>query len=218
MMRRIPLLQTRLPWSYFHATLGLIAINLVVFLLTELDSSHGYGQVGWSDWLAMSPSDVIEGGAWWQLFTYMYVHSGVSHIFFNMLGLFMFGTAVEQEMGSWEFLLYYHLTGALAGLASLGIYWVTGQDNVQLIGASGAVFAVMLAFAAFRPHARILLFFVLPLRARTVVLLYAAIELFSEVLGYSAGVAHLTHLAGFLFAFLYLLIRLRVNAWRQFWL
>jgi membrane associated rhomboid family serine protease len=217
-MRRIPLLQTPLPRTYFHATLVLVAVNLLVFLLTELDQgSRGFREAGLADWLAMSPVDVVNRGAWWQLVTYMYVHSGINHIFFNMLGLFMFGMAVEEELGSWEFLLYYHVTGALAGLASLGIYWVTGQEQVQLLGASGAVLAVTLAFAAFRPHARVLLFFVLPLRARTVVLLYAAIELFNEVLGYAAGVAHLTHLAGLLFGFLYLLVRLRVNAWREFW-
>lgn len=210
MSRRIPLLQTPLPRAYFHGTLLLVALNLLVFLLTEISPR-------WQVILGMTPIAVVDHGTWWQLATYMYVHGGFSHIFFNMLGLFFFGLAVEEELGSWEFLVFYHVTGFLAGLASLGIYWFTGQYGVTLFGASGAVFAVTLAFAAFRPHARVLLFFFLPLRARSLVILYAAIELFSELLNPYGGVAHMTHLAGFLFAFLYLLLRLRVNAWRQFW-
>jgi len=210
MTRITPLFQRALPRSYFYATLGVIALNLLVFLWTEIDrTSMGL--------LAMNPLAVVSEGAWWQVFTYMYVHADVSHILFNMLGLFFFGLAVEEEMGSWEFLAFYHVTGVLAGLASLGIYWLTGQFEVYLLGASGAVFAVTLAFAAYRPHARVLVFFVIPLRARTLVILYAAFEVFSQVFNPYGGVAHLTHLAGFLFAFLYLLLRLRINAWKAFW-
>ncbi len=74
-----------------------------------------------------------------------------------------------------------------------------------------------LAFAAYRPHARVLVFFIIPLRARSLVILYVAFELFSQILDPFGGVAHLTHLAGFVFAFLYLLLRLRINAWKAFW-
>lgn len=210
MTKITPLYQRRLPRSYFYATLGIIALNLGVYVFTELfRDSLGL-------W-AMNPVAVVVDGQWWQVFTYMYAHGDLSHILFNMLGLFFFGTAVEEEMGSWEFLLFYHVTGVLAGLASLGIYWVTGQFGVYLLGASGAIFAVTLAFAAYRPHARVLVFFVIPLRARSLVILYAAFEVFSQLFDPYGGVAHLTHLAGFLFAFLYLLVRLRLNAWTAFW-
>jgi len=210
MTRITPLFQRTLPRTYFYATLGVIALNLLVFLITEIDRT----MLGL---LALNPMAVVAEGAWWQVVTYMYAHADVSHILFNMLGLFFFGTAVEEEVGSWEFLAFYHLTGILAGLASLGIYWITGQFGVYLLGASGAVFAVTLAFAAFRPHARVLVFFVIPLRARSLVILFAAFEVFSQIFNPYGGVAHLTHLAGFLFAFLYLLLRLRVNAWKAFW-
>jgi len=210
MTKVTPLFQRRLPRAYFYATLGIIALNLLVYLLNELNwESRGL--------LAMNPVAVVVEGQWWQLFTYMYVHGDLSHIVFNMIGLFFFGTAVEEEMGSWEFLVFYHVTGVLAALASLGIYWLTGQLGVYLLGASGAVFAATLAFAAFRPHARVLVFFVIPLRARSMVIVFAAIEVFSQLLNPYGGVAHLTHLAGFLFAFLYLLLRLRINAWTEFW-
>jgi membrane associated rhomboid family serine protease len=135
-----------------------------------------------------------------------------------MLGLFFFGMALEDDMGSWEFLLYYNVTGVLAGLASLAIDLATGQMHVFLMGASGAIFAVILGFAAFRPQARVLIFFVIPLRARSMVILYTAIEVFSQIFNPYEGVAHLTHLAGFAFGFLYLLVRFRLNAWKSFWL
>ncbi len=210
MTRSTPLFQRPLPRSYFYATLGIIAVNLLVYLLTEIDQTT-------MGLLAMNPLAVVKEGAWWQVVTYMYVHGSFSHILFNMLGLLFFGLAVEAEMGSLEFLVFYHLTGLLAGLASLGLYWLTGQYEVYLLGASGAVFGVTLAFAAYKPHARVLIFFILPLRARSLVILYAAFELFSQILDPYGGVAHLTHLAGFLFAFLYLLLRLRINAWKAFW-
>lgn len=210
MAKITPLFQRALPRSYFYGTLGIIAVNLLVYLLSEIFyETRGL--------LAMNPVAVVTEGAWWQVFTYMYVHGDLSHILFNMLGLFFFGTAVEEQMGSWEFLAFYHVTGFLAGLASLGIYWVTGQFGVYLLGASGAIFAVTLAFAAYRPQDRILLFFVLPLRARSAVILFAAMEVGFQIFNPYSGVAHLTHLAGFLFAFLYLLLRLRINAWSRFW-
>ena len=210
MTKSTPLFRKPLPRAYFYGTLAVIAANLLVFLLTETNREL-------LGLLAMNPVAVVGEGAWWQVLTYMYVHGDVSHILFNMLGLFFFGTAVEEEVGSWEFLVFYHVTGVLAGLASLGIYWVTGQFGVFLLGASGAVFAVTLAFAAFRPHARVLVFFVIPLRARSMVILFSAFEVFSQVFNPYGGVAHLTHLAGFVFAYLYLLIRLRINAWTTFW-
>jgi membrane associated rhomboid family serine protease len=209
-MRRIPFLQTPLPRRYFHATLLMLAVNLLVFFLTELNQN-------WIGWLGMSADDLVGDGSWWKVVTYMYVHDGFSHILFNMIGLFFFGMAVEEELGSWEFLLFYHVTGILAGVASMGIYWITGQYSILLYGASGAVYGLTLAFAAFRPQARVLVFFLIPLRARSLVILYVAIELFSQLLYSYSGVAHLTHLAGFLFAFLYLLVRLRINAWTEFW-
>ena len=209
--RKTPFWRKRLPWATFSATLLLISANLLVYLLNLLVPETLYQ-------MALQPAMVVHEQAWWQVFTYMYVHSGFSHILFNMLGLFFFGMALEQDLGSWEFLLFYHLTGVLAGLASLGIDLATGQTQVALMGASGAIFAVILAFAAFRPQARVLIFFVIPLRARSMVILYTAIEVFSQLFNPYEGIAHLTHLAGFAFGFLYLLIRFRLNAWKAVWI
>jgi membrane associated rhomboid family serine protease len=189
-------------------TYMLILINMVVFFMTSMSRDV-------TTYLAMNPVLTVVRGFWWQPFTYMFAHSGVSHLLFNMLGLFFFGTQVENELGSWEFLLFYMLTGVLAGFFSLAIYWVTGTYMVFLLGASGAVFAVLLAFATFYPNAQIYIFGIIPMRAAALVTLYTFIEIFSQIRG-GSSVAHMTHLAGFGFAYLYFLIRVGLNPWRRF--
>jgi membrane associated rhomboid family serine protease len=121
-------------------------------------------------------------------------------------------------MGSKEFLLFYLLTGALAGVFSFIVYYITGAFWVQLIGASGAIFAVQLAYAVFFPDSMIYLWGILPLRAPVMVLGFTALELVFSVTGFNNSVAHFTHLAGFAFAWLYFLVRFGINpiqAWRR---
>ena len=167
-------------------------------------------------YLAMNPVLTVLRGFWWQPFTYMFVHHSPSHLFFNMLGLYLFGRAVEQALGSWEFILFYLVTGVLAGVFSLIVYLATGAYNVSLLGASGAVFAVLLAFATFYPNTRVFIMGIIPMRAATMVLLYTALELYSQLSGSRGNVAHLTHLAGFGFAYLYFLLRHRINPFHEF--
>ncbi|MDR2701296.1 MAG: rhomboid family intramembrane serine protease [Spirochaetaceae bacterium] len=187
----------------------LIGITVLVYLAQRL-----FWQVTF--YLAMNPDFVIHGWVW-QLVTYMFVHDpkGFSHILFNMLGLFIFGVQVERQMGSKEFLLYYLVTGTLAGLISFGVYRLT-HISPFLMGASGALFAVELAFAAFFPNAIIYIWGIIPLRAPVMVLGYTALELFFSLTGMQRGVAHLTHLSGFAMGWLYLLFRLGINPWRAF--
>lgn len=194
----------RKPFRYTYSSISfiLIGLNLAVFMLNMVLPNSMY-------YLAMIPSFVLNGFVW-QFVTYMFVHSGITHIAFNMLGLFFFGQAVERQMGSREFLLFYLLTGALAGVFSFVVYYFTG-NNVVLLGASGAVYAVLFAYAVYFPDSRIFILGIIPVKARTLVLIYTAIELFSQFGGSSSGIAHLTHLAGFAFAFLYFLIRLGIN-------
>lgn len=194
----------RKPFSYSFSNISfiIIVLNLAVFFLNMLAPRTLY-------YLAMIPSFVLNGYIW-QFVTYMFVHSGIAHIAFNMLALFFFGQAVERQMGSKEFLLFYLLTGGLAGVFSFIIYYLTGS-NVVLLGASGAVYAVLFAYAAYFPDSRIYILGIVPVRAATLVIIYTAIELFSQFGSFRNGVAHLTHLAGFGFAFLYFLIRLGIN-------
>ena len=125
-----------------------------------------------------------------------------------MLSLYIFGRAVEHRVGSREFLLYYLLVGTLSGIASYFMYYLTGT-NVILVGASGAIYGLLILFAVLYPYAVILVFGIIPVKAPLLVAIYFFISLFS---GFSASsTAHLTHLFGLVFGFLYILIRLKIN-------
>jgi membrane associated rhomboid family serine protease len=191
-------------YSYNNIAFIIIIINVVFFMLNAVAPRSQL-------YTAMIPALVIREGFFWQFLTYMFTHAGISHILFNMLGIFFFGTQIERRMGSSEFTLFYLVTGVGAGLFSFVVYLLTGQYQVILLGASGAVFAVLLAFATYFPHAQIYLMGIFPIRAPVLVIGYTAIELFSQLSGAQSGVAHLTHLAGFAFAFLYFVIRLGIN-------
>lgn len=205
-MDRTSLLRRPFAYSNRNITLWLIAVNIAVFGLGLLVPSLDYA-------LAMIPAFVLHGWVW-QPFTYMFVHGSLSHLFFNMFGLFVFGTQVERELGSREFLLYYLLTGLLSGLFSFVAYAAAGAMMVPLVGASGAIFAVLLAFAILNPKADIYLFGILPIRAPVLVVAYAAVELVDQLAGLQSSVAHLTHLAGFGFGWLYFVVRLGVRPGR----
>jgi membrane associated rhomboid family serine protease len=203
-------LQRPLRYSYYNATIVLIAVNVLVFLVTQIISSSSLV------YMALVPAMVVRAGAWWQLITYMFVHANFWHIFFNMLALFLFGTQLEQRMGSTEFLLYYFTAGIGAGLATVFINYNSGMANVPVVGASGAIFALLLAFASYFPDARIFIFGILPMRAPVAVGVFALIELFYQFTGLNSGVAHLAHLSGLLFGYLYLVVRLGMNPLKIF--
>jgi membrane associated rhomboid family serine protease len=131
-----------------------------------------------------------------------------------MFALFVFGVQVERQMGSREFLLFYFVTGTLAGAFSFLAYDLIGSGAV-LVGASGAIFAVELAYAILFPDAIIYIWGILPLRAPVMVLGFTALGVILMVTGMGGNVAHITHLAGFAFAWLYFLIRFGINPWRR---
>jgi membrane associated rhomboid family serine protease len=192
-------------YRYFNATIILIVVNILVFLFGFVDRQ------GLLAYLYLFPAYVLQQGGWWQIVTYMFVHSGWSHIFFNMLALFLFGIQLEQRMGSTEFLLYYFVCGIGAGLLTVFINSATGQGMVPVVGASGAIFGLLLAFAAFFPDTRIFIFGILPMRAPVAVAAYAVIEIVAQFTNIQSGVAHLTHLSGLLFGYLYLVVRYGIN-------
>lgn len=198
------LLRRPFSYRYYNVTLTLIVINVVIYLIN-------YAAPITRIYLALTPPIVLIRGYFWQVITYMFVHGGHWHILLNMLILFIFGVQLEREMGSHEFLLFYLLTGSGVGL----VYLLMGQ-NVMLVGASGAIYAVMLAFATYFPNARILVFFVLPMRAPIAVALFAGISLFSHLAGARGNVAHLAHLIGIILGYVYFVIRLGINPIRKF--
>ena len=207
-MTRDSLIRRPLRYSFKNLSIWLIALNVLAFALEYL-----FPQV--AGYLAMTPVLVLSG-AFWQPLTYMFAHANLTHLLVNMLGLLFFGTTVEKEMGSREFILYYLLTGVLAGVFSLAAYLLSGGITISLLGASGAVFAVLLAYATLEPRSQILIWGIIPVRAPIMVIGYTLIELFSQVFGSASSVAHLTHLAGFGFGWLYFLARFGVNPWRRF--
>jgi membrane associated rhomboid family serine protease len=202
----------RRPFRYRNdnTVLVLIGLNILVFLGNMVFRE---GELLFR--LSMNPVLVRQGWVW-QFFTYMFVHDprSLGHLFFNMFALFMFGSQVERQMGSREFLLYYLLTGVLAGVFSFLAYYFTGSYRVWLMGASGAVFAVQLAYAVLFPRAVILLWGLLPLKAPVMVLGFTGLELFFMITGRAGNVAHITHLTGFAFGWLYFLVRFGINPWR----
>ena len=129
-----------------NITLVIIVINVVVFFLT-------YMAPGLYEFLAIYPDGLFNRRFIWTPVTYMFVHGGITHIIFNMIFLLIVGPSVERSMGQKDFVAYYFVCGALAGLFSIVAYLNSGR-NIPIVGASGAIYAVMLAFATYYPGAR----------------------------------------------------------------
>jgi rhomboid family protein len=145
----------------------------------------------------------------WQVVTYAFLHGGLTHLLFNMLGVYMFGADLERVWGSRRFLIYYAVSVLSAAIAQLGFAALVGSP-VPAIGASGGVFGLLLAFAMVFPQRTVMLIFPpIPMPARTFAVVYGAIELLLGVTGTESGVAHFAHLGGMVGG--YLLIR----SWRS---
>ena len=167
----------------------LLAANVGVFLLQQIAP-------GLTNELGFVPAEILSRP--WTLFTYMFVHGSISHILFNMIALYFFGGRVEATLGSQRFITLYILSGVAGGLLSLLF-----TRNVNIIGASGAVFGVLLAFAMHWPRERILIWGIIPIEARWLVVLTTAFALYGGFTG-GGNTAHFAHLGGYLGAYAYL--------------
>ena len=159
--------------------------------------------------LGLRPADVVGTLAIWQPVTYMFLHGGIFHILFNMLALWMFGVELERMWGSRFFVKYYFVAGAGAAVTTLVCSFLPFAFADQLyysltIGASGAVYGILLAYARYFPHRPILLYFVFPIPAKYFVMIIGAISLLSAMSGPGGGIAHATHLGGLVAGYLYL--------------
>ena len=132
------------PYRQYNATTWLIGITVAVYLLVLALPAY-------VDAAVLRPLMLAREGAVWQLVTYLFLHGGMFHLIFNMLMLFLFGSPVEREIGSSEFLTLYLACGVLAGLFST-ILALLSAAPVAILGASGAVYGVMLAYAVLNPH------------------------------------------------------------------
>lgn len=171
----------------------LILANLIVFALQLF-----VPRLTWE--LALTPAAVTQKLFIWQLITHMFLHAGLWHILFNMLALWMFGLDLERVWGARRFLYYYFFTGIGAGL----LYVLVNPFSwVPSIGASGAIYGVLLAFAMLFPDRTIILYF-FPMPARYAVIVMGLLAFFASVGGYQPGINNIAHLGGILFGLLYL--------------
>ena len=177
--------------------LRLIFINIIIYFFQHILYNETLVYLG------LTPALVVEKGFVWQLFTYMFLHGNFAHIFFNMYALLLFGMPVEQLWGSKKFLKYYFFTGVGAGITILVVNLLVRGDGLFMptIGASGAVFGLLLAFGMLFPNTLIYIYFFFPLKAKYFVIIYGLIELFYGFSGAQSNVAHFAHLGGMVFGF-----------------
>ena len=206
---------------------NLLIINALFFLA---DVVLGFKGIDLSNWLGLHYFQA-SGFAFWQPVTYMFMHGNFGHLFFNMFALWMFGAAVENYWGVKKFLIYYFVAGI--GGALVYELWqyidfnyimhVQDYSGVQIslketisvdqfmnrftmVGASGAVYGLLLAFGMLFPNSLIYIYFLIPVKAKWFVLIYGGIEVLYCIFASSDGIAHIAHLGGMLFGLLLILL------------
>lgn len=191
-------------------TKNLVAINILMFIATLINEN--FMVTNFAMFYPASPFFKP-----WQILTHMFMHGGFWHIFFNMYSLLMFGSILERSLGPKKYLIFYFVTGLGAVALHTGVEWLQArvfiangiaQAYQQLLmtptlGASGAIYGVLIGFAMLYPQARLTLIFPpIPMTAKWLVIIFAAIELFSGINGIQESVAHFAHLGGMLFGWL----------------
>ena len=181
---------------------NLLIINALIFMAQELlpfgKTMTGYGALHYweSPWFGV-----------WQHVSYMFLHNDIGHLFFNMFALWMFGRVLEYDLGSKRFLVFYLLSGIGAGILYNCVNWIQfhyfGIPPGATIGASGAIYGILLGFGMLHPNSIILLFFMIPMKAKYLVILFMVLELFWGFQG-GDGVAHFAHITGMISAFILL--------------
>lgn len=200
-------------------TKNIIIINALFFLGSVVAPKYGIDLTSWLGLHFFMASDF----KLYQLFTYMFMHGGFEHLFFNMFAVWMFGRVLEQVWGPRRFLFYYILCGVGAGVIQEVVQYIhyatvlSGYDSVNIgyvipmseylnlmttVGASGAIYAILLAFGMTFPNQPIYLYFLLPMKAKYFVMIYAALEIFLGISQQGDGIAHFAHLGGMLFGFI----------------
>ena len=201
------------PGPISTAIKAIIGANVVMFLATTAVPSLQLQ-------LGLVPKWVVHELRIWQLVTYLFIHAGPFHILFNMLALWMFGTELERIWGTRFFLKFYFVTGIGAGVLTVVLSMLPFAPLQQLyasdiVGASGAVYGLILAFALYFPNRPVLLI-IFPVPAKIFALIMGALAFYSSMSDSGGGVASATHLCGLLVAYVYLKgLRLRLNPWAE---
>jgi rhomboid-like protein len=186
-------------------TRNLLIVNVIMYIATLINQEFMIGT--FAMFYPASPFF-----RWWQPLTHMFMHGGFFHILFNMYTLVMFGMVVERALGTKKYLIFYFLTGLGAVALHTGVEWLevtylngslTSALYTPMVGASGAIYGVLVAFAMIYPQARLTLIFPpITLDAKWWVIIFIVIELVTGVTGTGMGIAHFAHLGGALFGFL----------------
>ena len=180
---------------------ALIGANVVMFLLQSVSALIPF-------WLTLVPTFVVFNFELWRLATYMFLHGSIGHILFNMLALWMIGTELERMWGTRYFLKYYFITGIGAALLTvlfslLPFGFAQQLQTAPILGASGAIYGLLLAYALYFPERLIYMYFLFPIKVKYFVTILGAIAFYSS-LGVQSGVASITHLGGLLVGYIYL--------------
>ncbi len=176
------------------AVRGLIIANVAVYL-----AQVAFGR-GLIEAFALVPADVGNLEIW-RLVTYQFLHGGVWHLALNMLMLWMFGSELEQRWGERFFLKYYFVCGIGGGLLFTLVRWGTFGPSV---GASGAIYGILMAYGMWFPNRELYVFLMFPMKAKHLVLFFMALEFIQTIEASGSGIAHAAHLGGMLFGYAYL--------------
>lgn len=197
------------PYSSFTLPPGvkwLIIVNVVLFVAYFLSRGTNFEALFLP--FGLVPSDVVRSLWVWQPFTYMFLHSPVDfwHILFNMFALWMFGAPLENTWGTRRFLNYYFLCGVGAAICVVVVNLLLGRIDTapRVIGASGAVFGLLMAFGIVFAETTVLFSFLFPIKAKYMALIFGGIEFLSSLRPMGSGVSHIAHLGGMLFGLVYL--------------
>ncbi len=186
---------------------ALIIGNTLIFALSYVVGGR------FLDMFGLVPTHVLQDRWIWQPLTYLFIHGGLMHLLFNLFALWMFGMPVESQWGQLEFLKFYLICGLGAAAATIAM---APHSNVPVIGASGSIYGLLVAFAMLYPDAVVYLYFLIPVKAAHMAILFGLIEFFAGASGSNPGVARFAHLGGMVTGYLYIrwwwLVKLRTKA------
>jgi membrane associated rhomboid family serine protease len=191
-------MEYRMPLDLPPVTRNLLIANIAVYLLQQFMGTTLL--IHFALW-PLGPDrmgdDFSVGFRAWQVISYAFMHGGITHLLFNMIALFMFGGTIERTLGARDYTIYYFVCLIVAALAQLMVMYWFPNGFYPTLGASGAIFGLLLAFGMMYPHEKVMLILLpIPMPAWLFVIGYAAIELFLGVTGTQSGVAHFAHLGG----------------------
>jgi membrane associated rhomboid family serine protease len=193
------------PYQQYRVSLGggritpgvkyLLFVCVAVFLLQSIATRHILLYFG------LIPFLVWKKYFLWQLVTYIFLHGSLFHLIFNLFALWMFGCQLERQWGTKNFLKYFFVTGIGAGIS----YALVRPDQLgPVIGASGAIYGILLAYGMIFPNKMIYVWFLFPIRAKYFVIIFGVIELYASIAGTGGGIAHIAHLGGMVFGYIYI--------------